>query len=67
MPTVLIGSAPDNKSAVGAGELGYHDNVEDADWLTGNLEEIAAALSGALQVFRPAIPDAVGPRTGIVA
>lgn len=25
-------------------ELGYHDNPEDADWLTGNLEAVAEAL-----------------------
>ena len=26
-------------------ELGYHDNVDDANWLTGNLDAIAQALS----------------------
>lgn len=26
-------------------EIGYHDNREDADWLTGNLEQVAAAAA----------------------
>ena len=26
-------------------EIGYHDNAEDADWLTGNLDAVAAAVS----------------------
>ena len=25
-------------------ELGYHDNLEDEAWITGNIEPIAAAL-----------------------
>ncbi len=37
-------SSPDESPSVLA-ELGYHDNVDDANWLTGNLDAIAQALS----------------------
>ena len=43
------------------------ENVEDADWLTGNLEEIAAALSeGVTEYFGLPFLKPSEPRTGIV-
>ena len=51
-------------------ELGYHDNEDDANWLTENLDTIAAALSeGVTQYFglpfvAPQTPQAGTVRTG---
>ena len=51
-------------------ELGYHDNADDANWLTENLDAIAAALSeGVTQYFglpfvAPGTPQAGTVRTG---
>lgn len=67
LPTVLIGEVRRTKAPSVLAELGYHDNVEDADWLTGNLEEIAAALSeGVTEYFGLAFLTPSEPRTGIV-
>lgn len=32
-------------------ELGYHDNIEDANWIVNNLDAIAAALAHAIADF----------------
>lgn len=32
-------------------EIGYHDNVDDANWLTENLDEIAVAISKAVAEY----------------
>ena len=67
LPTVLIGEGRRTKAPSVLAELGYHDNVEDADWLTGNLEEIAAALSeGVTEYFGLPFLTPSEPRTGIV-
>lgn len=67
LPTVLIGEVRRTKAPSVLAELGYHDNVEDADWLTGNLEQIAAALSeGVTEYFGLPFLTPSGPRTGIV-
>ncbi len=67
LPTVLIGEVRRTKASSVLAELGYHDNVEDADWLTGNLEEIAAALSeGVTEYFGLPFLTPSEPRTGIV-
>lgn len=67
LPTVLIGEVRRTKAPSVLAELGYHDNVEDADWLTGNLEEIAAALSeGVTEYFGLPFLTPSEPRTGIV-
>ena len=44
-PTTAIGEVRRTKAPSVLAELGYHDNTEDANWLTGNLDEIAQALS----------------------
>ena len=44
-PTTAIGEVRRTKAPSVLAELGYHDNVDDANWLTGNLDEIAQALS----------------------
>lgn len=67
LPTVLIGEVRRTKAPSVLAELGYHDNVEDVDWLTGNLEEIAAALSeGVTEYFGLPFLTPSEPRTGIV-
>lgn len=67
LPTVLIGEVRRTKAPSVLAEIGYHDNVEDADWLTGNLEEIAAALSeGVTEYFGLPFLSPSEPRTGIV-
>lgn len=67
LPTVLIGEVRRTKAPSVLAELGYHDNVEDADWLTGNLEKIAAALSeGVTEYFGLPFLTPSEPRTGIV-
>lgn len=67
LPTVLIGEVRRTKAPSVLAELGYHDNVEDADWLTGNLEQIAAALSeGVTEYFGLPFLTQSEPRTGIV-
>lgn len=67
LPTVLIGEVRRTRAPSVLAELGYHDNVEDADWLTGNLEQIAAALSeGVTEYFGLPFLTPSEPRTGIV-
>ena len=44
-PTTAIGEVRRTKAPSVLAELGYHDNTDDAAWLTGNLDEIAQALS----------------------
>ena len=67
LPTVLIGEVRRTRAPSVLAELGYHDNVEDADWLTGNLEEIAAALSeGVTEYFGLPFLTPSEPRTGIL-
>lgn len=67
LPTVLIGEVRRTKAPSVLAELGYHDNEEDAGWLTGNLETIAAALSeGVTEYFGLPFLTPTEPRTGIV-
>ena len=48
-------------------ELGYHDNWEDAQWITGNLPAIARNLAQALaQYFGVPFFEPVGPWWGTV-
>jgi N-acetylmuramoyl-L-alanine amidase len=53
-------------------EIGYHDNPDDADWVTGHIDDIAAQLSSAVAAYfglpflRPGTerPGAVDVRSG---
>lgn len=45
LPTTAIGEVRRTRAPSVLAELGYHDNTEDANWLTENLETVAAALS----------------------
>ena len=49
-------------------EIGYHDNVEDANWLTENLGEIAPAIARAVaQYFGLPFLQPQGVQDGVVA
>lgn len=43
--STMIGEVRRTRVPAVLAELGYHDNTEDANWLTGNLDAIARALS----------------------
>ena len=44
-PSVLIGEVRRTRAPAVLLEIGYHDNTEDANWLTGNLDAVARAVS----------------------
>ncbi len=70
LPTLSIGEVRRTRAPSVLAELGYHDNADDANWLTENLDTIAAALSeGVTQYFglpfvTPGTPQAGTVRTG---
>ena len=67
LPTVLIGEVRRTRAPSVLAELGYHDNTEDANWLTGNLDAVAAALSeGVTEYFGLPFLTPVPVQTGIV-
>lgn len=43
--STVIGELRRTRAPAVLAELGYHDNTEDANWLTGNLDEIARVLA----------------------
>jgi len=43
--TTSLAEVRDTRASAVLAELGYHDNVEDAQWIKNNLQEIARALS----------------------
>ena len=43
--STIIGELRRTRAPAVLAELGYHDNTEDANWLTGNLDEIARVLA----------------------
>ena len=45
LPSTAIGELRRTRAPSVLAELGYHDNQADADWLTGNLGALAAALA----------------------
>ena len=44
--STIIGELRRTRAPAVLTELGYHDNTEDVNWLTGNLDAIARALAG---------------------
>lgn len=64
LSSTIIGEVRRTKAPSALAELGYHDNEADANWLTDNLEEIAAALSEGVTAYfglpflRPQTPQA---------
>lgn len=67
LPTTIIGEVRRTAVPSVLAELGYHDNEEDANWLTGNLEQVAAALSeGVTEYFGLPFLTPAEPREGLV-
>ena len=67
LPSVLIGEVRRTRAPSVLAELGYHDNPDDANWLTGNLDAVAAALSeGVTEYFGLPFLTPAPARTGIV-
>ncbi len=44
-PTTTLGEVRQPRAPAVLVEIGYHDNVDDANWLTGNLDAVARTLS----------------------
>ncbi len=51
VPTTRIGEVRLTRAPAVLVELAYHDNREDADWITGNLPAIARALAQAVTSY----------------
>ena len=67
LSSTIIGEVRRTKAPSVLAELGYHDNTEDADWLAGNLEAIAAALSeGVTEYFGLPFLQPQMPRQAVV-
>lgn len=48
LPTTTLGEVNRTRAVAVLCEIGYHDNVEDADWIRNNLKNIAANLTESL-------------------
>lgn len=67
LPTTIIGEVRRTAAPSVLVELGYHDNAEDADWLTGNLDMVAAALAESVsEYFGLPFLAPSGVRSGVV-
>ena len=66
-PSTSIGEVRRTRAPAVLLELGFHDNRQDADWIIGNLEAIAANLVRSLAAYFgvPFFPSST-PRTGTV-
>ena len=67
VPTTSIGEIRLTRAPAVLLELAYHDNVDDANWITGNLPTIARSLAEAVTEYfgLPLIAPST-PRTGTV-
>ncbi|MDR0947645.1 MAG: SH3 domain-containing protein [Ruminococcus sp.] len=68
VPTTSLGEVTRTNAVSILGELGYHDNPEDAEWIKTHLPEMAEAMTKALTVYF-GIPYADGGSTqnGVVS
>ena len=67
IPTTTIGEVRRTRAPAVLLEVAYHDNPEDAAWITANISEIARALAQALtQYFGLPFREAAVPRDGVV-
>jgi N-acetylmuramoyl-L-alanine amidase len=48
VPTSTLGEVLRTRAVAVLAEIGYHDNVDDAEWITGNLDLIAQNLTESL-------------------
>ena len=67
-PTTRLGEVTRTRAPAVLVEIAYHDNEDDARWITSNLEQIAEKLALSMTEYfgLPLIPPMV-PRTGKVA
>ena len=65
--TTRLGEVTRTKAPAVLVEIGYHDNAEDARWITSNLEEIAEKLALSMTEYfgLPLVPPQA-PQTGRV-
>ncbi|MBQ3023553.1 MAG: N-acetylmuramoyl-L-alanine amidase [Clostridia bacterium] len=67
LTTTTIGEVTQTRAPAVFLELGYHDNVSDANWVTGNIERIAANLVLSLtEYFGIPFIEPMGIRRGVV-
>lgn len=67
IPTTSIGEARQPKAPSVFVEIAYHDNIEDATWITENLNAIAAAIAqGLVDYFGTTFAWPVKQRIGTV-
>ena len=65
--TTSIGEVTDTRAPAVFLELGYHDNVQDANWVTNNIEKIAANLVLSLtEYFGIPFVEPMMPQRGVV-
>lgn len=67
LSTTVIGEVRRTRAPSVLAELGYHDNVDDANWLTENLDAVASALSESVtEYFGGPFLLPQPPRAGVV-
>lgn len=67
IPTTSIGEVRQPKAPSVFVEIAYHDNLEDATWITENLNAIAAAIAqGLVDYFGTTFAWPITPRIGTV-
>ncbi len=67
IPTTSIGEVTQTRAPSAFIELAYHDNVDDAEWITENTDQIARAIVLALtEYFNTPFVWPITPRTGTV-
>lgn len=67
LATTSLGEVTQTRAVAVLAEVGYHDNPEDAAWIKGNLQPIAANIAQSLaDYFGIPFNEPSGIRTGIV-
>lgn len=67
-PSTVIGEVRRTRAPAVLAELGYHDNTDDANWLTDNLSAVARALSlGVTEYFGVPFLTPTAPRAAQAA
>lgn len=67
-PTTALGEVTRTRAPAVLVEIAYHDNVDDANWITSNLENIAEKLALSMTEYfgLPLVPP-ISPQTGKIA
>ncbi len=67
VPTTVIGEVRRTNAPSVLAELGYHDNTDDANWLTENLDAVAQALCRSVAEYFDIDPVTNVSREGVVS